>query len=100
MMACKLAATPFDYPELLRRWPEFETETALDRYLTERGLKIDVWDGTDLGLEYGRVGLGGSPTRVLKVDLVVLHSRDSQPFAAYNSGVAPLVHELELEYVL
>jgi len=100
MMACKLAATPFDYPELLRRWPEFETETALDRYLTERGLKIDVWDGTDLGLEYGRVGLAGSPTRVLKVDLVVLHSRDSKTFAADESGVAALVQELVQEYVL
>lgn len=100
MMACKMAATPFDYPDLLARWPEFETEQALADHLAERGLVIEVWDGTDVGLDYDRVGLSGSPTKVLKVDFVVLDSKESKAFGADQEGTAALMQELVQEYVL
>ncbi len=100
MMAYKLAATPFDYDDLIQKWPEFESEAALERYLAERDLQIEVWSGADVGVDYARVGLAGSPTKVLKVDFVVLGSKESKAFEADESGVAALMQELVKEYVL
>jgi electron transfer flavoprotein beta subunit len=100
MIAKKLAATPFDYADRLRRWPEFETEEALDRYLEERGLRIEVWRGSDVGLDYGRVGLAGSPTKVVKVDFVVLEVTETRAFEPSAEGAKALIEELVEEYVL
>ena len=100
MMARKLAATPFEYAALLEKWPEFETEEALDRYLAERDLKITVWSGEDVGVDYDRVGLGGSPTKVLHVESVVLETGGSKEFPANPDGVAVLVQELVQDYIL
>ena len=100
MVACKLAATPFEYAALLEKWPEFETEEALDRYLAERDLKITVWSGADVGVDYDKVGLGGSPTKVLKVDSVVLETSGSKEFSASADGVSTLVQELVQDYIL
>ena len=99
-IAHKLAATPLEYPALLERWPEFETEAVLDRYLAERGQKITVWSAADVGADYNRVGLSGSPTKVLKVDFVVLGSSDSKEFKASQEGISELMRELVQEYVL
>jgi electron transfer flavoprotein beta subunit len=100
MMAYKLAATPFDYPDLLQQWPEFESDEALAAYLAARGLQIEVWSGEDVGVDYERVGLAGSPTKVLNVDFVVLESKESKDFDADEPGVAALMQELVKEYVL
>lgn len=100
MMAYKLAATPFDYPTLLEKWPEFETEGALERYLAERDLKITVWNAADVGADYGWVGLAGSPTKVLKIHSVVLETAGSKEFEANPEGLSALVHELVQDYIL
>lgn len=100
MLAHKRAATPFDYPRLLQEWPEFETEQELDRYLAERGQRIEVWSGSDVGVDYSRVGLAGSPTKVLKVDFVVLDAKESKTFEPSQEGVVALMQELVEEYVL
>src|SRR5512147_2501946 len=39
----KLAAVPAEYPKLLKKWPEFGSEAALDNHLAENNLKITVW---------------------------------------------------------
>ena len=100
MMAYKLAATPLEYSALLEEWPEFETEEALDGYLTERGQKITVWSAADVGAEIDRVGLSGSPTKVLKVDFVALTADGSKEIDASQEGLAELVEELVQDYIL
>ena len=100
MIAYKLAAIPQEYASLLEKWPEFETEDALAAYLAERGLQIDVWGGSDVGIDYERVGLSGSPTKVLKVDSVVMGAEDSKEFEASETGVSALVQELVEDYIL
>jgi electron transfer flavoprotein beta subunit len=100
MIACKLAATPFDYGDLLEAWPEFETEDALQRYLAERDLQIPVWTAADVGADERRVGLSGSPTKVLDVEFVVLESDDSKMYTADEAGVTEMMRELVEEYVL
>jgi hypothetical protein len=100
MLACKLAAIPQEYPVLLQRWPEFGSAAALDSYLAERGLKIEVWSGQDVDLDYQRAGLAGSPTKVLNVEYVVLGGSDSREVEASREGLAALVRELVQEYAL
>jgi electron transfer flavoprotein beta subunit len=100
MIIYKLAAVPHEYEARLEKWPEFETEKALDGYLAERGLKIAVWSGEDVGIDYDRVGLSGSPTKVLKVNSVVLESAGSEEVEASQEGVSALVQELVQEYIL
>lgn len=99
-MAYKLAATPFEYADLLTRWPEFKSEAALDEHLKERGQKIPVWSAADVGVEADRVGLSGSPTKVLKVDYVVLGTSESKQVTPDAGSVAGLIHELVEDYIL
>jgi electron transfer flavoprotein beta subunit len=100
MIAYKLAAIPQEYAALLEKWPEFETEEALAAYLAARGLKIAVWSGEDVGVDYDRVGLSGSPTKVLKIDSVVLGAEESKEFEASEAGVSALVQGLVEDYIL
>jgi electron transfer flavoprotein beta subunit len=99
-IASKLAATPLEYEELLEKWPEFERQEKLGAYLEQRGLKIPVWSADDIGAEEDRVGLSGSPTRVLKVDYVVLETGDSKEIDASAEGLAQLYQELAQDYII
>jgi len=98
--AFKLAATPLEYPALLEKWPEFETEAALDCYLAERNQKIPVWTAADIGAAEENLGLAGSPTKVFKIDYVVLESGESKQVPASPEGVSALIQELAQDYIL
>jgi electron transfer flavoprotein beta subunit len=100
MISQKLAAIPHEYSDLLAKWPEFETEEALEQHLAERDLKITVWSAADVGADYSRVGLSGSPTKVLKVDFLVLEGSGSKEIEADTEGISALVQELVQDYVL
>jgi electron transfer flavoprotein beta subunit len=95
-----LAAIPQEYPALLEKWPEFETQEALESYLDKHGLKITVWDGADIDIDYDRVGLSASPTKVSKVDYIILESEESKDFEANREGIEMLVHELVSDYTI
>jgi electron transfer flavoprotein beta subunit len=96
----KLAATPLEYRSLLKKWPEFETEEALDAYLAERNLKLPLWTAADLGVDEERLGLSGSPTQVYKVNFVVLESTGSKEVPADQDGIEALLEELVQEYIV
>ncbi|MBN1309982.1 MAG: electron transfer flavoprotein subunit beta/FixA family protein [Anaerolineae bacterium] len=96
----KLAATPFEYQDVLEKWPEFETVEALEAYLAERSLQIPVWSAADLDVEEDKLGLEGSPTQVYKINFVVLETRDSKEVSPTQEGVETLVQELVQEYVV
>jgi electron transfer flavoprotein beta subunit len=96
----KLAASPLEYRTLLKQWPEFETEAALDTYLSERNLKIPIWTAADLGVDEEMVGLAGSPTQVYKVNFVVLESTESKEVPANQEAIAAMIQELIQEYIV
>ena len=100
LLAFKLAAIPQEYTALLAKWPEFKTQGALENHLDERGLKITVWDGADIEVDYDRVGLSASPTKVSKVDYIILESEESKDFEANREGIEMLVHELVSDYTI
>jgi electron transfer flavoprotein beta subunit len=99
-IAQKLAATPGDYPALLRRWPEFETQAALEAYLRARGLEIPVWTADDIGVSAEMIGLAGSPTQVHKVTFVVLESTESRTVEPSLEAISAMVAELVHEYIV
>jgi electron transfer flavoprotein beta subunit len=96
----KLAAIPAEYPALLEKWPEFETEDELENYLAERDLKIAVWTVADLDVDEAQLGLSGSPTQVHKVNFVVLESTESKEIEPTPEGIKALIDELVKEYVV
>jgi electron transfer flavoprotein beta subunit len=96
----KLAATPLEYRSLLKKWPEFETEEALDAYLEARQLKLPLWTSADLKVDEDKLGLAGSPTQVYKVNFVVLETADSRQISADEEGIAALLEELVQEYIV
>ncbi len=96
----KLAATPLEYRTLLKTWPEFKTEDALDDYLTTRNLKIPVWTADDLDVNPGKLGLAGSPTQVYKVNFVVLESTESKEISPTEEGIVAMIQELIQEYMV
>jgi electron transfer flavoprotein beta subunit len=100
MIAYKLAATPLEYPALLEKWPEFETEEALDSYLAGRDQKIPVWTSADIGAAEESLGLAGSPTKVLKIDYVVLETSESKEVPATQEGISALMQELVQDYII
>jgi electron transfer flavoprotein beta subunit len=96
----KMAATPNEYPKLLKKWTEFENEQALGEYLVERKLNIDVWTALDLNVDEAGLGLGGSPTQVYKVNYVVLETTDSKEIQPTSEGIKALIAELIQEYIV
>ncbi len=96
----KLAATPNEYPKLLKKWGEFESEQALEDYLKQRNLNIEVWTAADLNVDEGDLGLAGSPTQVYKVNYVVLGTTDSKEILPTPEGIQALIAELVKEYIV
>ncbi|MBN1429547.1 MAG: electron transfer flavoprotein subunit beta/FixA family protein [Anaerolineae bacterium] len=99
-IAYKLAATPFEYQDVLQKWPEFESIEALEVHLAERNLQIPVWTAADLDVEEDKLGLEGSPTQVYKINFVVLEAKESKEVSPDHAGVEALVQELIQEYIV
>ena len=57
-----------------------------------QGLFIETWGAEDIGAELVRIGISGSPTKVKKVENVVLAGRNLKMFASDDEGVRDLVH--------
>lgn len=96
----KLAAIPAEYAALIKAWPEFENEQVFEKYLEERGLKIQVWTAADLTLDEAHIGLAGSPTQVHKVNFVVLEAAESKEVPPTEDGIKALIEDLIREYVV
>lgn len=96
----KLAATTAELPRLLAKWPEFDTQLALQDYLTERGLLIPVWTAADLQVDEALLGLAGSPTQVYKVNYVVLESSESKEVPPTPQDIQAMIQELVREYIV
>jgi electron transfer flavoprotein beta subunit len=99
-IAAKLAATSGEYVELQKRWPEFETQAALEEYVAARDLEIPVWTADDIGVAAEAIGLAGSPTQVHKVNFVVLESTESKIVPPTSEAIAAMVAELVHEYIV
>jgi electron transfer flavoprotein beta subunit len=62
--------------------------------LRARNLFIETWGAEDIGADLSRIGISGSPTKVKKVENVVLTGANLRMFDGGEEGVRDLVHEL------
>ena len=62
--------------------------------------KVVQWDHLALEADRELVGLRGSPTRVKKIDSVVLAQGETRLVEASDEGIGALVHELVEEHIL
>jgi electron transfer flavoprotein beta subunit len=62
--------------------------------LNKRGLLIETWTSTDLKVDASCVGLAGSPTKVKKIESIVLTARESRTIPPTDDGLKSLIREL------
>ncbi len=91
LMALKNARTRLELEK------EASSPEELDKLITDctsKGLYIQTWSRVDLGVELERCGLQGSPTKVHKVESVVLSSEGHQQIPPTSEGIGNLLDSL------
>ncbi len=101
IMRLKYAKTPVELAGEVRkamadasdedRAAEVELRTA---DLAQRGLLLEQWDLDDIGADLQRCGLAGSPTKVHRIQSIVLQKEGYAEIAPTKEGIRGLVHEL------
>jgi electron transfer flavoprotein beta subunit len=92
--------------EMKAGMPEASAEevlTAVDRRtkeLRERGLVIEQWDLEQIGADLQRCGLAGSPTKVYRVQSIVLTKEGYTEVPPTEDGARQLIHELVVDRTL
>ncbi len=77
---------------------EVDEETAAS--LAEKGLLIRQMGAEDLGVEAEQCGMKGSPTRVVKIENVVLAKTETKQVPATKEGIFQLITELREEHII
>ncbi len=68
--------------------------------LAERGLLIEQWNLDDLGADLAWCGMSGSPTKVHRIQSVVLTGGEYKEFPPNDEGIARLIGELIEEHTI
>ena len=62
--------------------------------LKQRGLLLEQWNLDDIGADLSRCGLAGSPTKVYRVQSIVLTKEGFTEIEATEDGIREMMHEL------
>ena len=103
----KRAAISFEVRNRIStQYPEMTGE-ALDNRVREEceklkreGLFIEQWGFDDMAVDPGRIGLAGSPTKVKKIETVVVTGGQTERIDATEAGIGNLVHRLIADHSL
>jgi len=68
--------------------------------LEKKGLLIKLWDLDFLGPDFNWCGRDGSPTKVHRIQSVVLEAKESKEVEPTPDGIAAMVHELIEEHTI
>ena len=68
--------------------------------LKEKGLLIEQWNLDDIGADLERCGLSGSPTKVYKVQAIVLTKEGYTEIPPTEEGVQQMIQELVVDRTL
>ena len=66
--------------------------------LRKQGLLIEQWDLDRIGADLDRCGLSGSPTKVFRIQAIVLTKEGYTEIPPTEEGIRRLVHELVLDH--
>jgi electron transfer flavoprotein beta subunit len=100
-MKYKNARTPFEIErEVKAENPDADdatTKALIERkfsLLEEKNLLIKQWDLDFLGADLTWCGRSGSPTKVHRIQSVVLAAKESKDVEPNENGISGMVHEL------
>lgn len=68
--------------------------------LKQAGLLIEQWNLDDIHADLGRCGIAGSPTKVFRVQAIVLTKEGYTDIPPTEEGVGQLIHELVVDRTL
>jgi electron transfer flavoprotein beta subunit len=68
--------------------------------LRQMGLLMEQWNLDDIGADLERCGLSGSPTKVFRVQSIVLTKEGFTEVPATEEGVRQMIHELVIDRTL
>jgi electron transfer flavoprotein beta subunit len=101
MMKCKNAMTPIEIEQKIRAEnPEADQKDIKELVahkcgkLKEKGLLIKQWDLDAVEADLNWCGMSGSPTKVHRIQSVVLAAKESKQIDANGKAIAEMVHEL------
>jgi len=101
MMKYKNARTAIEIERSIRAANPAATDSAVKSMvkeqadaLAQRGLLIQQWDLTYLNADLTWCGRNGSPTKVHRIQSVVLAAKESKDIAPTDEGIAAMIHEL------
>jgi electron transfer flavoprotein beta subunit len=107
MMRCKRMRVPSEIEiELLKQNPKGDPEArqaeAGSRIegLRAEGKLLEQWDLDDVGAEIERCGLSGSPTKVHRVQSIVLTKEGYTEVPPTDEGIHEMIHELVMDRTL
>jgi len=85
-----------EQPEATDEARQSEVERRV-RSLKERGLLIEQWDLDRIGADLDRCGIAGSPTKVQRIQAIVLTKEGFTDVPPTEEGIRQLVHELVVD---
>jgi len=101
IMKYKNARTSLEVKEQIKAEnPEADEQTLIELLehkcgrLKQKGLLIEIWDLDFLGADLNWCGRNGSPTKVHRIQSVVLAAKESKDIEATDDGIAGMIHEL------
>jgi len=68
--------------------------------LKQRGRLIEQWDLDDIGADLERCGLSGSPTKVHRIQAIVLTKEGHTEVPPTDEGIGQMIHELVVDRTL
>lgn len=100
MMKYKKALSRLDFASALKTHLEYKDEEELERDLKKKGLLIPVVCADDLEVDLRKLGLFGSPTKVKKIENVVLKKEETVELTPDSKGAERLISDLRRAKIL
>jgi len=101
MMKYKKARTPIEVEEKIKDENPDANKKDIQELVThkcgeleEKGLLIKQWDLDFVGADLNWCGMGGSPTKVRRIQSVILTAKESRDVEPNEKGIADMIHEL------
>ena len=101
MMKYKSAQTPIEIEQELRQQDPQADEASIKKLLEQRcrqleqkGLLIKQWDLDYVGADLNWCGRSGSPTKVHRIQSVILAAKESKEIEPTDEAISDMVHEL------
>jgi electron transfer flavoprotein beta subunit len=101
LMKYKNAKVPIEIEQQIKTEnPNIDEDTLSElveekcRQLEDKGLLIEQWDLDFLEADLGWCGRSGSPTKVHRIQSIVLAAKESKDVEPTGQGIAEMIHEL------